>query len=107
MTLDQRPRTLRQAFQATILITDVATERQISTRTSDLSVNGCFVFTPIPFNKGANIRMTIVHARTIFVAFGRVIYANTEGMGIAFTRIDPHYQAVLDRWMSDLRASKS
>src|ERR1700676_972986 len=94
-----RPRALRQAFQATILITDVASEKQLSTRTSNLSVSGCFVSTPTPFNKGENIRIAIVHAGVKFKGFGRVIFANAEGMGVAFTRIEPQYQAVLDQWM--------
>ena len=60
--LTQHPRTLRKPFAATVVITDVVSERQISSRTNDLSVNGCFVTTPTPFNKGATIQLAIAHA---------------------------------------------
>jgi hypothetical protein len=105
--LDQKPRTLRKEFAANSVITDVVSEKQLSARTSNLSVSGCFVSTPTPFSKGENIRIAIVHAGARFEGFGRVIFANAEGMGVAFTSIEPQYQAVLDRWMIDLRAANS
>jgi hypothetical protein len=99
----QRHRALRKPFVAAIVITDVASERQMSSHTSDLSVHGCFVPTPTPLNPGVKVRITIVHAGAKVVAFGDVIYARAEGMGIAFTKIEPSDQAVLERWMTDLR----
>jgi hypothetical protein len=107
MKLTKQPRGLRAEFAANIVITDVMSEKQLSTRTSNLSVSGCLVSTSTPFNKGDNIRISIVHAGAKFEGFGRVIFANADGMGVAFTTIEPQYQAVLDRWMSDLRATNS
>jgi hypothetical protein len=98
---------VRERFVAAIMIIDVSSERQLSTHTSDLSLNGCFVSTATPFNKGENIRIAIVHAGAKLEALGRVVYSNAEGMGVAFTRIEEGYQAILDRWMSDLRDAKS
>lgn len=99
----QRHRALRKPFVGAIVITDVASERQISSHTSDLSVHGCYVPTSTPLNPGAKVRITIVHAGAKVAAFGGVIYARAEGMGIAFTKIEPSDQAVLERWMGDLR----
>jgi len=99
----QRHRALRKPFVGAIVITDVASERQMSSHTSDLSVHGCFVPTPTPLNAGVKVRITIVHAGAKVMAFGDVIYARAEGMGIAFTKIEPSDQAVLERWMTDLR----
>jgi PilZ domain len=99
----QRPRALRKPFVAAIVITDMASERQMSARTSDLSVHGCFVTTPTPSNPGAKVRVTIVHAGAKIVALGHVVSTHAEGMGIAFTNIEPGDQAVLELWMSDLR----
>ena len=99
----RRNRALRKPFVAAIVITDMASERQMSARTSDLSVHGCFVTTPTPSNPGAKVRVTIVHAGAKIVALGHVVSAHTEGMGIAFTNIEPGDEAVLELWMSDLR----
>ena len=85
------------------MITDLVSERQISAHTSNLSVHGCFVPTPTPLNPGGRVRITIVYAGAKVVAFGRVASARADGMGIAFTKIEQGDQAVLERWMSDLR----
>jgi hypothetical protein len=99
----ERHRALRKPFVGAIAITDVTSERQMSAHTSSLSVHGCFVPTPTPLISGAQVRITIVHAGAKVVAFGHVIYARAEGMGIAFTKIEPSDQAVLERWMTNLR----
>ena len=99
----ERHRALRKPFVGAIVVTDVAWERQMSSHTSTLSVHGCFVPTPTPLNPGVKVRITIVHAGAKVVAFGHVIYSRAKGMGIAFTEIEPSDQAVLERWMTDLR----
>jgi hypothetical protein len=101
----QRPRALRKAFVATIVITDVVSERQMSAHTSDLSVHGCFVPTPSPFDSGVKVQIIIVYAGAKVVASGRVVSARADGMGIAFTKIEQRDQAVLEQWISDLRAN--
>ena len=105
MSFAQRPRALRKPFVAAIVITDMVSERPMSAHTSNLSVHGCFVPTPTALNPGVKVQITIVHAGTKIVASGRVVSAGTDGMGIAFTTIDEHDQAVLEKWMSDLRVN--
>ena len=101
----RRPRELRKPFVAAIVITDVVSERQISAHTSNLSVHGCFVSTPTLLNLGVKVQITIVYAGAKVVASGRVASACADGMGIAFTKIEQHNQAVLERWISDLRSN--
>jgi hypothetical protein len=79
----------------------------MSARTADLGVHGCFAVTPTFLNSGAKVRIAIVHAGAKIEIFGHVVYVRAGGMGIAFTRIEPAFQAVLDRWISDLRAQPS
>jgi hypothetical protein len=98
-----RPRALRKPFVATIVITEVVSERQMSIHTSDLSVHGCFVPTLTPLNPGMKVHLKIIHAGAKVVASGRVVSARADGMGIAFTKIEQHDQSVLEQWMSDLR----
>jgi hypothetical protein len=101
----QRPRAPRKPFVAAIVITDVLSERQISTRTSNLSLHGCFVPTPTPLNTGVKVHITILHAGAKVVASGRVASARADGMGIAFTKIEQHDQTILERWISELRVN--
>lgn len=101
----QRHRALRVPFVAAIVVTELASEQQLSLRTRDLSVHGCFVSTATPLNPGAKVRITLVHAGGKVAAFGQVVSARTEGMGIVFTKIEASDQAVLERWMSDLRVT--
>jgi hypothetical protein len=96
----RRPRELRTPFVAAIVITDVVSERQISAHTSNLSLHGCFVSTPTLLNLGVKVQITIVYAGAKVVAS-----ACADGMGIAFTKIEQHNQAVLERWISDLRSN--
>jgi hypothetical protein len=99
----QRARALRKPFVATIVITDVVSERQVSARTSDLSVHGCFVPTSTSLNPGAKVQITMVHAGAKVAAFGRVASARVDGMGISFTEIEQRDQTILERWISDMR----
>ena len=90
---------------ATVLITDLVSERQISAHTSNLSVHGCFVPTPTPLSLGVKVQLTIIYAGAKVVASGRVASARADGMGIAFNKLEQNDQSVLDRWMSDLRTN--
>jgi hypothetical protein len=103
----QRHRELRNPAVIPIVITDIASERQMPARTSDLGVHGCFAVARTFLNPGAKVRISIVHAGMKIEIFGHVVYVRAEGLGIAFTKIEPAYQAVLDRWISDLRAQPS
>ena len=105
MKIAKRPRALRKPFVAAIVIIDVHSERQITARTSNLSVRGCFVLTPTPLNPGTKVQVTIVHAGAKVAVSGRVASVRAQGMGIAFLKIEQHDQAVLERWISDLRTN--
>jgi hypothetical protein len=103
LKLPRRPRGLRKPFVAPIVITEIISERQTSTCTSDLSVHGCSVLTPTPLNPGVKVRIAIVHADAKVVTFGHIVSARADGMSIAFDKIEERDQAVLERWISDLR----
>ena len=89
MKSTKRPRALRKPFVAAIVIIDVLSERQISARTSNLSVHGCFVPTPSPLNPVTKVQITIVHAGAKVTASGRVASHREDGMGIAFNKLNP------------------
>ena len=106
MNPPQRPRALRKPFVAAIVITDMISEQQISSRTSDLSANGCSVLTPSPLNPEAKVRITITYANARVAAFGRVVASRADGMSIAFTKIEQRDQEVLEQWLNNLRAQE-
>ena len=100
----ERPRARRYLFVATVELIDTQSEAKIQERTSDLSLYGCRVETEKPFPIGAKVRIKIVHLSATFTALGRISYATSEGgMGVAFTRIEPNDQLVLEKWVEELR----
>ena len=103
MKSPQRPRALRQPFVAAVVITDLSSEQQISSHTSDLSVSGCFVATTIALNPDSKVLIAIAHAGAKVTTFGRVVSARADGMSIAFDKIEQRDQDILQKWLSDLR----
>ena len=53
---------------------------------------------------GTKVRIKISHRSESLDALGRVAFVRPNaGMGIFFTRIEPHDQLVLDKWIAELR----
>lgn len=85
-------------------MTDVESETQINEQTCNLSLFGCSVTTQKPLPTGTRVRIRIVHAGASFVALGRVAYAGkSPRMGVVFTRIEPHQQSILEKWIAEMR----
>ncbi|PYU23378.1 MAG: hypothetical protein DMG32_16310 [Acidobacteria bacterium] len=100
----ERHRATRQPFVATIVVIDVESEKRITGHTSELSLFGCYVETATPFAHGARGRLIIAHKAQKFTTFGKVAYTvANEGMGIVFTLMESHDQAILEEWMDQLR----
>ena len=100
----ERPRARRYPLVAYIEIRDVDSEAEIRAQTSNISLFGCSVRTKELFPKGTFVRVRIVHGGMAFSAQGRVAFAGqSAGIGVAFTRIEPHQQSVLETWISQLR----
>ena len=97
-------RARRYSFHASVELTDLQSESQTKEQTSDLSLFGCHVATLKPSPPGTKVRIKISHRSESFEALGKVANARPNaGMGIFFTRIEPHDQLVLDKWVAELR----
>jgi hypothetical protein len=97
-------RATRHPFAAAIEVTDIRSEKQVTTRTRDLSVFGCFAETTKPFPRGTLVRLRIHHGTAKISVRGRIVYVRAgEGMGIVFSGIEPRDQAILDRWLAEMR----
>jgi hypothetical protein len=82
----------------------VTSGAEVRERTADISVFGCHVKTANPWPVGTKVRIRIVHGGASFAALGTVAYGKAnEGMGLAFGKIEPNQQLILDRWIAELR----
>lgn len=100
-------RARRYPFAAHVELTNLDSETHLEERTTDLSLFGCGVATRHSFLVGAKVRLRMTHKGSHFTALGRVIYVRPfREMGIEFTRIEEHDQAILERWLSELRDQK-
>jgi len=97
-------RARRYSFRASIELTDLRSETQTKEQTSDLSLFGCHVATLKPLPPGTKVRIKIFHRSESLEALGSVAFVRPNaGMGIFFTRVGPHDQLVLDKWIAELR----
>jgi hypothetical protein len=104
MDFEKHRRGARHRFATAIEVTDVLSEKQVVARTRDLSLFGCFAQTATPFPPGTSVGLIIRHGAAKILAHGRIAYVRDgEGMGIAFSKIEPSDQAVLDQWLDEMR----
>lgn len=99
---EQKRRGPRYSFMATAAV-EVQSGAKFVTRTSELSLHGCYLDMMNPFPEGTQIKLKITHRNADFEALGKVLYAQPNmGMAVAFDTVDPAHQAVLAKWMREL-----
>lgn len=102
----ERRRAARYHFGGIAEVIDVGSQKTLIELTRDLSLCGCFVKTKTPFPKGARVNVRITHSGATIAALGNVSdNVSHEGMGIAFARVEPDDQAVLEAWLSHASAT--
>ncbi|HLZ92705.1 MAG TPA: PilZ domain-containing protein [Candidatus Acidoferrum sp.] len=99
----ERPRARRFPFAATIELVHMQTELEIREQTMDLSMYGCQTTAQKPWIAGTKVRLRIFHRGAIFAAQARVVGVRRSSMGVAFTRIEPKDQVVLEKWLAEAR----
>lgn len=88
-------------------MTDVESEAQLIEQTCDLSLFGCGVTTQDPLPAGTRILIRIQHGGANFSAMGKVAHAgHGTRMGVVFTKIEPHQQVVLEKWVAETREAR-
>ncbi len=98
----ERRNALRYPFIAPAELVDVGNGTQISARTSDLSLQGCYVDTLNPFPLGTVLRVRILKADHIFETKARVSSRHPgSGMGLLFGELTPQQCALLVRWLAE------
>jgi hypothetical protein len=104
MDTQRHHRGARYPFVAAVEVTEAVSEKQVMVRTRDLSVGGCFAETSKPFPQGTAVGLIIRHGTAKISCRGRIAYTRAdEGMGIAFSGIEPSDQTLLDQWLAETR----
>jgi PilZ domain len=95
--------TSRSSFIAPVEMVEMRTGSRIRARTSDLSLQGCYVDTLNPFPVGTALRLQIQRAGMILDVLANVSSRHVgSGMGLVFGEITRAQRAVLESWLGEL-----
>lgn len=104
---DERRRTPRYPFIATVEVLQKGAQAGISGRVTELSLYGCFIEMPDPFAKGSELMLKVYANGKYFESAAVAVYANTgKGAGIRFQNVRPHYLSVLKQWLIEAALAK-
>ena len=93
----------RCAFVASAEVTDVSSGAQLSARTSELGIGGCYIDALNPFPEGTRVQLRILRDQGVFEAKAKVVYCHpNSGMGLAFEEITPDQRSLLETWLAEL-----
>ena len=93
----------RSPFIAPVEMVEMRTGARTQARTSDLSLQGCYVDTLNPLPIGAAVRLQIHRAGMILDVLANVSARHAgSGMGLVFGEITETQRAVLESWLGEL-----
>lgn len=95
----ERRRTPRYPFTATVEVINPGAKSGISARVTELSLHGCFIEMPNPLAKGAALVAKIYSEGKFFEAPGAVVYSTPNGFGVSFHDVRPQFLVVLKQWL--------
>jgi len=104
----ERRRTLRFPFSAAVELTEAQSGAQMSGRTSDLGLGGCYIDTLNPFPAGTEVKIRILKGNETFEAQARVTFAQSGmGMGVAFVSAQPNQVRTFRAWIQEISGSSA
>ena len=104
---DERRRTPRYPFIATVEVLQKGAQAGISGRVTELSLYGCFIEMPDPFATGSELMLKVYANGKYFESEAISVYAHTgKGTGIRFQNVRPHYLSVLKQWLIEAALAK-
>jgi hypothetical protein len=93
----------RCSFVASAELTELSSGAQLSARTSELGIGGCYIETLNPFAEGTLVQVRVHRDQGVFEAKAKVVYSHSNsGMGLAFTEIVPKQRLVLEDWLAEI-----
>jgi hypothetical protein len=98
--MGQEHRGLRFGFSASAEIApESARAAFIPARVTELSLRGCFLETSASFEMNRPVFLKIYNSGEYFEAAASVLYVMPSGLGLVFREINPHFRAVLQKWV--------
>ena len=98
----------RFPLTATVEALEPQSNTQISGRSSDVSLSGCYVDTLSPFPEGTIIRIRLTRENTSFEANAKVVFSQVGmGMGVAFTSAEKDQFRIYQEWIDKLSGDSS
>jgi PilZ domain len=84
-------------------VTELGSGAQLSARTSEVGLGGCYVDALNPFPKGTLVGLRILRDQGVFETKGKVVYCDPRfGMGLAFTEMTPDQRSFLEAWLAEI-----
>ena len=84
-------------------VTELNSRAQLSARTSEIGLGGCYVDALNSFPKGTLVGLRILRDRGIFETKAKVIYCDAGfGMGLAFTEMMSDQRSLLEVWLAEI-----
>jgi hypothetical protein len=84
-------------------VTELGSGAQLSARTSELGLGGCYVDALNPFPKGTLVGLRILRDQGVFETKAKVVYCDSRfGMGLAFTETTPDQRSLLEAWLAEI-----
>ena len=104
----ERRRHARFPFITLVEALEPKSNTQISGRSSDVSLSGCYVEAINPFPKGTTIRIRLTRENVSFEANAKVVTSQIGmGMGVAFTSAEKDQFGVYQKWLNQLTGNLS
>src|SRR5579872_3998338 len=92
----------RCPFVASAQVTELQSGANLSARTSELAVGGCYIDTLNPFDQGMQVQVRIQRDDGVFESKAKVVYVHAGfGMGLAFTEVSPEHRTILENWLAE------
>ena len=105
---NERRRTLRYPFTASVDAVEPKSNAKISGRTSDISLGGCYVDTINPFPVETIIKIRLTKERVTFEADAKVVLSKVGmGMGVAFISAVPQQIRIFQKWINGVNGNSS
>jgi hypothetical protein len=84
-------------------VTELSSRAQLSARTSEIGLGGCYVDALNSFPEGTLVGLRILRDRGVFETKAKVVYCDPGfGMGLAFTEMTPDQRSLLEAWLVDI-----
>ena len=100
----ERRRSPRYPFIASAELIEQKADVRIASRVSELSTNGCYLDMMNPFPQGTLVLVKISAGEDFFQGKGKIVYSQMNmGAGVGFLEVDNASQAVLERWMDEVK----